>query len=124
MAQQVPSSAGRISVFSRQIVAKDGRLLIGFSGDQRENDNPHQPIHDRALFGAIPKPDAAVGSPKLADYTAPEPQGIFRLGMRMRNWKQWRQHASIAFGLATGAAHCSRGFAPAYRNELGCRTGK
>jgi hypothetical protein len=73
VAQQLPASAGRISVFSRQVTAQDGRLLVAYSADQRENGNPHQPIHDRALVAVLPKPASAVGSPKLVEYKAPAP---------------------------------------------------
>lgn len=72
-AQQLPASGGRISVFSRQVTAKDGGLLIAYSGDQRENGNPHQPIHDRALVALLPKPEGSPGSPMLSEYKPPEP---------------------------------------------------
>lgn len=72
-AQQLPASSGRISVFSRSVAAKDGGLLIAYNGDQREIDNPHQPIHDRALVAVLPKTDDAVGSPQLNEYAPPEP---------------------------------------------------
>ena len=72
-AQQLPASAGRISVFSRQLAAKDGGLVVAYSGDQREAENPHQPIHDRALVAVLPKPETAVGSPQLSEYVPPNP---------------------------------------------------
>jgi hypothetical protein len=72
-ATALPASAGRISVFSRILPGKNGELFVAYSGDARVAQNFHRPIHDTALFFAVPKPDAAAGHPELAGYTPPEP---------------------------------------------------
>lgn len=71
--QTLPASAGRISVFSRIVPARDGSLLVAYSSDGRVSENYHRPIQDHALVKQLAKPDAAPGSPELKPYSPPEP---------------------------------------------------
>ncbi len=70
---EMPASYGRISVFSRILPAKDGGLLVAYSGDARNVQNFHQPIHDTAMFRQLPAPDSEPGAPELELYDPPEP---------------------------------------------------
>lgn len=70
---ELPASAGRISVFSRILPAKDGSLAVAYSADARAVENFHRPIQDTALVMTIAKPEAAPATPQLAEYTPPQP---------------------------------------------------
>jgi hypothetical protein len=86
----LPASSGRISVFSRQIPARGGGLLVAYSSDQREPSGAHRPIHDRALVAIIPKASGQPGSPALQPYTPPAPpEG-------MTPWNHDKEQAEVA----------------------------
>lgn len=70
---ELPASAGRISVFSRILPLKAGRLMVAYSSDARAVDNYHRPIQDTALVKVIEKPTEEAGTPMLAEYQAPAP---------------------------------------------------
>lgn len=79
----MPASAGRISVFSRILPAKDGSLWVAYSGDARDPRNYHRPIQDAAMIFHVKAPAAKPGSPRLEAYKPPEPPaGIPRWNVR------------------------------------------
>lgn len=88
--QTLPASSGRISVFSRQVPAVDGGILVAYSSDQRQPSNAHQPIHDRALVAIVPRPQENPGCPALADYQAPPPPE------KMAPWNDERERVNVS----------------------------
>eukprot|EP00913_Durusdinium_trenchii_P022802 g21406.t1 len=70
---EMPASAGRISVFSRILPAKDGSLWVAYSADARDARNYHRPIHDHALLFNVKSPAEKSGTPRLDAYKPPEP---------------------------------------------------
>jgi len=72
-AVDMPASAGRISVFSRILPAKDGSLWVAYSADARDPRNYHRPIQDAAMLFNVKAPEAKPVSPRLEAYKAPEP---------------------------------------------------
>lgn len=73
-ATEMAASAGRISVFSQILPAKDGSLVVAYSSDQRGPANYHQPIHDRVLIGTVPKPSDPPRTPSATSpYQPPQP---------------------------------------------------
>lgn len=71
--QQMPASAGRISVFSRIVPLKANRLLVAYSADARSAENYHRPIQDTAMVMTIEKPKEEPGSPELVEHKPPMP---------------------------------------------------
>ncbi|MGE0759887.1 MAG: hypothetical protein AB7O38_22925, partial [Pirellulaceae bacterium] len=86
----LPASSGRISVFSRQVPATGGGLLVAYSSDQRAPAAGHRPIHDQALVAAIPAPAEAASVPEMTVYQPPlPPEG-------MAKWDVERERKAVA----------------------------
>jgi len=74
--RQLAASAGRISVFSRILPAKDGSLVIGFAGDARTPQNYHRPIRDHALVTSLAAPTEPPGAPELEEAKTAMPPAV------------------------------------------------